>query len=95
MEGVGRSRWVSVPLTYFGVAAGALLFPYCLALGYWSGERRSRGQDGALFVLALLIPYLLMATIRSWVAVVVAYAGAMIVGVARLAMRRRGPRVTG
>ncbi len=95
MEGTGRPRWVSVPLAYVGIAAGALLFPYCLALGYWNGERRSRGQDGALFVLALLIPYLITATIRSWVAVVAAYAGAMFVGVVRLVIRRRSARLTG
>jgi hypothetical protein len=95
MEGARRSRWVSAPLAYAGVVVGAVLFPYCLALGYWNGDRRSRGQDGALFILALLIPCLFIATVQSWVAVVLAYVGATIVGVARLVMRRRNPRAAG
>ena len=90
MEGPRRARYFAVPLAGVGVVTAALLFPWCLALGYWNGERRSKSVDAGLFVLALLIPYVITAALRSWVAVVAIYAGAVVVGAARFVMRRRG-----
>lgn len=68
---------------------GAVLFPYCLALGYWNGERRSRPLDLALFTLAVVLPYLIMILIRSWLALAVVYAGATAVTLWRIGFRRR------
>jgi uncharacterized membrane protein YcfT len=82
--GVTRTltRWVIV-------AVGAVLFPYCLALGYWNGERRSQTADVALFLAALLAPAVIMLNLRTWWSLVAMYAGAALVASARVLLRTR------